>query len=374
MKLKMKLMLSAALVAGVISVQAASSGTTAAMAPGATNSGSVDPMTALFGDPVIAKGTGFQIKRSDLDQVVTSAKANAAAQGQQVPSGFDASVLNQLITIQMLLQKATPADQAAGQVEADTQYTNMLSHFSSPEAFARQLKMAGITSDELRAKAAQEATAKITLKRVLHISVTPQEIRECYTNHEANFEEPEKVHVEHILLMTMDTTTHSPLSTNTIAMKRKQIDDLLKQIKGGADFGALARQYSEDPGSKANGGELPKFGKGDMVPEFEAAAFALSPGQVSDVVTSPYGFHIIKLLDRTPAKKYGFGDPIPEANNQTPAQICESGLESDKMKEQAPAYVQNLRTQLAVEILDPTLKEQSQELIDSATNPPASAN
>ena len=80
------------------------------------------------------------------------------------------------------------------------------------------------------------------------------------------------------------------------------------------------------------------------------------------------------MLDRTPAKKYGFGDPIPEANNQTPATICESGLESDKMKEKAPAYVQGLRTELAVEILDPTLKAESQELIDSATNPPASAN
>ena len=374
MKLKIKLMLSAVLVAGVITAQAATSGATADMAPGATNGAAVDPMTALFGDPVIAKGSGFQIKRSDLDQVVTSAKANAAAQGQQVPQGFDASILNQLITIQMLLQRATDADRAAGQTEADAQYTNMLTRFSSPEAFERQLKMAGITPDELRAKAAQEATAKITLKRLLNISVTPEEIRECYTNHEANFEEPEKVHVEHILLMTIDPATRTPLTTNTVAAKRKQIDDLLKQIKGGADFATLARQYSEDPGSKANGGELPKFGRGDMVPEFEAAAFALSPGQVSDVVTTMYGFHIIKLLDKSPAKKYGFGDPIPEANNQTPADICKTGLESDKMKELAPPYVQNLRTELNVVIVDPTLKEESQELMDAATNAPAGTN
>jgi len=374
MKLKIKLMLSAVLVAGVITAQAATSGATADMAPGATNGAAVDPMTALFGDPVIAKGSGFQIKRSDLDQVVTSAKANAAAQGQQVPQGFDASILNQLITIQMLLQRATDADRAAGQTEADAQYTNMLTRFSSPEAFERQLKMAGITPEELRAKAAQEATAKAALKRLLNISVTPEEIRECYTNHEANFEEPEKVHVEHILLMTIDPATRTPLTTNTVAAKRKQIDDLLKQIKGGADFATLARQYSEDPGSKANGGELPKFGRGDMVPEFEAAAFALSPGQVSDVVTTMYGFHIIKLLDKSPAKKYGFGDPIPEANNQTPADICKTGLESDKMKELAPPYVQNLRTELNVVIVDPTLKEESQELMDAATNAPAGTN
>ena len=176
--------------------------------------------------------------------------------------------------------------------------------------------------------------------------------------------------------MTSDPSTRppTPLSTNMIAAKRKQIDDLLKQIKGGADFATLARQYSEDPGSKANGGELPKFGRGDMVPEFEAAAFALSPGQVSEVVTSPYGFHIIKLLDKSPAKKYGFGDPIPEANNQTPAIICQNGLEADKMKELAPPYVEKLRADLKVEILDPTLKEESQELMEAATNAPAATN
>src|ERR1700744_5063145 len=292
--MKLKLILSAALVAGVISSQAATSGAAASMAPASTNGPSADPMTTLFGDPVIAKGTGFTIKRSDLDQVVTSARANMAASGQQVPQGFDAGILNQLITIQMLMQKATPADRAAGQVESDKQYTNMLSHFPTPEAFDRQLKMAGITATELRAKATQEATAKITLKRELNVTVTPEQVRECYTNHEANFEEPERVHVDHILLMTIDSNTQMPLSTNTIAAKRKQIEDILKRVKAGEDFGALARQYSEDPGSKVNGGELPKFGRGDMVPEFEAAAFALSPGQISDIVTSKFGFHIIK--------------------------------------------------------------------------------
>ena len=81
--MKLKLILSAALVAGVTSALAASSGSTAAMATAATNS--VDPMTALFGDPVLAKGDGFQIKRSDVDHEATSARASAAANNQQVP-------------------------------------------------------------------------------------------------------------------------------------------------------------------------------------------------------------------------------------------------------------------------------------------------
>ena len=98
-----------------------------------------------------------------------------------------------------------------------------------------------MTADDLRRKASDEATAKITLKRELNVSVTPAEVRECYTNHEANFEEPEKVHVEHILLLTIDPSTKMPLSTNMVAEKRKQIDDLLKRAKAGEDFSARWR-------------------------------------------------------------------------------------------------------------------------------------
>ena len=369
--MKLKLILSAALVASVISAQAATSATTAAP----TNTASKpDAMTTLFGDPVIAKGRGFEIKRSDLDTVVTGAKANAAAQGQMLPPGFDISILNQLITIQLLVQKATPADRLAGVAESDSQFTNMVAHFGSPEAFARQLKMVGMTEAELRAKATQEATAKTVLKRELKIAVTPAEIRECYTNHSSSFEEPEKAHVQHILLMTMDPASRTPLPTNAVATKRKQVDDLAKRLKGGEDFAKLAKEFSEDPGSKSNGGELPKFGKGDMVAEFEAAAFSLKPGQISDVITTMFGFHIIKLLDKTAAKKFGFSEAIPMANNETPETICKRGLEAEKIKEQAPAFVLKLRTEAKVEILDANLKALEQAVLEAETNAPRAGN
>ena len=153
--MKLKLILSAALMAGVISAEAV---TQPAALPAATNS-TADAMKALFGDPVIVKGTGFEIKRSELDEIVSGAKANAAAQGQQLPPDFNLGVMNQLITIQLLLQKATAADRVAGKIEADLQYTNLLKRFPSPEAFQRQLKAVGMTVEDLRAKATQEATA-----------------------------------------------------------------------------------------------------------------------------------------------------------------------------------------------------------------------
>lgn len=350
--MKLQLILSAALVAGVISTRAATQNA-AQLAAADTNANPEVAMTALFGDPTVVKGKGFEIKRSDLDQVVSGAKANAAAQGQQWSPNYEASILNQLITIQVLLQTATPADQAAGKLEADLQYTNLLKKFSSPEAFDRQLKAVGMTVADLRAKATMEAVAKAALKRELNINISDEEAKDYYNQHPADFEQPELAHVRHILLMTIDPATRSPLTTNTVAAKRKQAEDLLKQIRGGADFATLAKQYSEDPVSKENGGELPEFSRGQMVAEFESAAFALTTNQVSDIVTSPFGYHIIKLLDKTPAKKIDYA---------TAAADIKEGLARQKIAKLAPDYVKKLRAEGQVEILDPTLKAMDAKL------------
>jgi parvulin-like peptidyl-prolyl isomerase len=350
--MKLKLILSAALVAGVISATAA---TQPVAASTVTNASPEAAMKALFGDPVVVKGKGFEIKQSDLDQILTGAKANAAAQGQNLPPEFTAAILNQLITIQALMQKSTPADRAAGAIEAEAQYTNLLKRFSSPEAFERQLKVAGMNLADLRAKATQEATAKITLKRELKINATEDEIKAFYAKHAAEFELPETVQARHILLMTTDPATRAPLGTNAVAAKKKQIEEILKQIRAGTNFATLAAQYSEDPGSKENGGELPPFPRGQMVPEFEAAAFALTNNQVSEVVTTMFGYHIIKMTEKTPAKKYGLNDTLPQIN-KTVADVCRSEVESQKIRELAPDYVKNLRKELNVEIVDPQLK------------------
>jgi parvulin-like peptidyl-prolyl isomerase len=363
--MKLKLFLSAALVAGIISAQAATENT----APVASTNSSTDAMTALFGDPVIAKGNGFEIKRSELDQVLTGAKANAAAQGQQLPPDFEIQILNQLIYIQLLQQTATDADKIAGQKDADQQFTNILKHFGSEEAFQRQLTAVGMTMEQLRAKAVQEAVAKAALRRELNITTTDAEARDYYTNHPSEFESPETVHVRHILLLTMDPTTRAPLSADQVAAKRKQIDDLLKRVKAGEDFATLATQYSEDPGSKDRGGELEPFPRGgQMAPEFEAAAFSLATNQVSDVVTTVYGFHIIKVLDRTPAKKNTLDTVIDDTTHTTVMDALKDVLTRQKIAKAAPDYVEKLRKENDVEILDPNLKALSATLEDTMTN------
>jgi len=319
---------------------------TSATPDGGTNASPTDAMTALFGDPVIAKGKGFEIKRSALDQILVGAKGQAAAANQQLPADFEARALNQLITIQLLLQTANDADRAAGQKDADLQYTNILKHFGSEEAFERQLKAVGMTMAELRAKALQEATAKAALKRELNVTVTDAEVQKLYTDRPADFEEPEKAHVQHLLLMTIDPATQAPLSADQVAAKRKQIDALLVRARSGENFSNLVAQYSEDPGSKATGGEY-NFGRGQMVPEFEAASFSMTNGQISDVVITKYGFHIIKLLGKSPAKKVELATVADDIRNY---------LVQEKISKLAPAYITKLKQDSGLVIVDADLK------------------
>ena len=334
---------------------AANAAATNAPAATATNAKPADAMAALFGDPVIVKGKGFEIKRSELDEVMTGLKSTAAARGQAIPpaqlSQIEGQLLSRLIQVQLLLQKATDADKSNGVQKAGMQMKALLERAGSQEALDRQMKVAGMTPSELRSKVIQENTAQAVLTRELNVTVTDAEAKQFYDEHPAEFEQPEMVHVRHILLMTMDPVTRAPLTADQQKAKQKQMDDLLKRIRGGADFAALAKQYSEDPGSKDNGGEMPPFPRGQMVPEFEAAAFSLTNNQVSDVVTSAFGYHIIKLLDKTPAKKLALTDKVPSSDVTiaTESRIC---LTQQKAEKLAPAYLDKLKAAADVQILD----------------------
>jgi peptidyl-prolyl cis-trans isomerase SurA len=102
---------------------------------------------------------------------------------------------------------------------------------------------------------------------------------------------PEKVEIAHIF--------RNPKTTSAARTKAKEFaESILDSLKHGADFADMAKKYSEDPGSAAHGGDLGFVKKGVFYPEFEAAAFALNPGQISDVVESPVGFHIIQLIEK----------------------------------------------------------------------------
>jgi peptidyl-prolyl cis-trans isomerase D len=163
--------------------------------------------------------------------------------------------------------------------------------FKIPEK--RKIKFLLIDVDALRAK----------------VVVPEADIRRAYDDNIDQYSTPEQIRASHILLKTEGKDD---------ATVKAKIDDILKQAKAGADFGELAKKYSEDDSNAKNGGDLDYFGRGKMVPEFDAVAFTLQPGQISDVVKTQFGYHIIKLTD----KKTGTTRPFAELRQQLADQLA----------------------------------------------------
>ena len=128
-----------------------------------------------------------------------------------------------------------------------------------------------------------------------NVHITDDQLKEQYQQNIAQYQVPNRVHVQHILLTSVGKTDAE------IEEIRKKAEDILKQAKKGANFADLAKKYSEDPGSKDKGGDLGFIVQGQTVPEFEKTAFGLDKGQISDLVKTQYGFHIIKVLEKESA-------------------------------------------------------------------------
>jgi len=133
------------------------------------------------------------------------------------------------------------------------------------------------------------------------VQITHDELQAYYNQHRDQYRVAEQAKVSHILIKTPLPGPDGKVDEKGVAEAQRRAEDLLKQLKGGAKFEDLAKKYSEDPGSAKEGGSLGWIGKGRTVPEFEKAAFSLPKGQISDLVKSSYGFHIIRVDDRQDA-------------------------------------------------------------------------
>jgi len=133
------------------------------------------------------------------------------------------------------------------------------------------------------------------------VHISPDELRSYYDQHRDQYRTPEQVKVSHILIKTPLPGADGKVDDKGVAEAQHRAEDLLKQLKSGAKFEDLAKKYSEDPGSAKQDGSLGWIGKGQTVPEFEKVAFSLPKGQVSDLVKSSYGFHIIRVDDKQDA-------------------------------------------------------------------------
>lgn len=341
---------SAALILGALGGPGASAARAAE-----ANTRPADKIKELFGDAVVVRGKGWEIKRSELDTALISVKAMAAGRNQSIPpervNAFERQVLDDLIALQLLLGKATEADKTKGKEQFAKSFQKFktdakLTDAEFDEKLNPQLRVQGLSREQWEKKRVDQATVGIVLEREMKVSVSDDDVKKFYDENPAKFEEPEMVRASHILLSTRDQGTGVELTSDKKEAKRKLAGDLLKRARAGEDFAQLAKEYSEDPGSKDKGGEY-KFPRGQMVPEFESAAFSLGTNQISDIVTTQFGYHIIKLSEKLPARKVELAKVTDE---------LKEGLKQQEIQKQLPDFIAKLKKEANVEILDEKLK------------------
>ena len=213
-----------------------------------------------------------------------------------------------LIKPEDLEAKITPTD-----AEIKAAYEKNKSKYQVPER--RSVRYAILDINQLRST----------------IQIPEDVLKKQYQDSIQQYEVPSQVHVQHILFKTVGQTDALVEET------KKKAEDVLKQAKKGAKFDELAKKYSEDPGSKDKGGDLGWIRQGQTVPEFEKTAFSLAPGQISDLVKTQYGFHIIKVLEKQNAHTKSFEEV--KDSIRTPLLLTEADKQANNTADQLSAAI-----------------------------------
>lgn len=208
----------------------------------------------------------------------------------------------------------------------------------SQEALVAALAGQGLSFDQYRAQL-QEQIEKLKLVSMevrAKVQVGETEIREYYTANRAKYTEEESFRARHIFFKIGAKATPEEIQRTTATAL-----SVLADARGGKDFAELAKKFSEDPAARKDGGDLGSFKKGDMQPELEKAILSLKVGEVSDLVTTPIGLHIIKLESRAPGATKPFESVKAE---------IEETIYRKKSEERFSQWAKELRTKASVEI------------------------
>lgn len=291
-----------------------------ATAPAAASRRNMTPVWMMI-SAVLLIGLVFVTLKPPLDkgkEVVASVNGTDITRDKLYDAMLEAggtNTINSLIMYEVIDQEAKKANVTVSEADIDKEVDNIKKSSGGDEGFNQMLAQYNLTVEALR----KEMIPQVQLTKLLtpKVNVTDQEIKDFYEANKASMSTPEQVRASHILVKT-----------------KEEADAIEKELKGGADFAALAKEKSTDTGSKVNGGDLNFFGKGQMVPEFEEAAFKMKVGEVSEPVKSQFGYHIIKLTDKKEAVNPTLDDKKVEIKEQ---------LTKQKISEMSNEYIQGLR-------------------------------
>ena len=295
----------------------------------------------LRDDDVVARVNGTTIYRKDVKDIVQGilVMQDTEPDAATVTKLAD-EALDSLIALELLYQESQARSIQVSDADVDAEIKRTKSQFPDAQSFQTAMKARGMTESDLR----RDTRKTMAVNRFLEgnvwkdLTVSPAQVKSFYDSNKEDFQHAAQIRVSHILIRV-------PEAANTAdrAAAKQRATALLDQLKAGADFAALAHKQSEDPATAPEGGDLGYIAKGEMDGAFEKAAFALSPGQLSDVVSTPYGLHIIKVTDRRGA---GY-TPLPEVDERIRSVL----IKFERQKRQAD-FVAELRKKAKVEVLD----------------------
>jgi peptidyl-prolyl cis-trans isomerase C len=283
------------------------------------------PLVLTAADPnAVATVNGVAIAKKDLELQKMWLTENLKRMGREVKDAdkpmVEQQALDSLIEMELLSQEAKKLGVTVKPEEVAQKYEQFKKNFPKPEDFAQFLKNMDMTEEKLRKDTERELVVNAVMEKWFAAlpAVTDADLEKYYNDNPAQFQQKERVKASHILVKVDEKAT-----AEEKAAAKKKIEDIQAKLKAGGDFAALAKEYSDCP-SKDRGGDLGFFGKGQMVPEFETAAFALKPGELSGIVETKFGYHLIKGAEHQQAGV----TPLPEVKDRLKA-----FLENQKKRE-----------------------------------------
>lgn len=292
-------------------------------------------------DNSVARVNGIEISQVDLERKFNLIKERYASMGVPLDdtklNEFKDNILKSLIEQEVLYQESIAQGIKIDPEEIKAELDNFKKQFETEAAFKKQIAEMNYSEDAITSQIKQSKIIQMFIeeKVMSTVSISDEETRAYFDSHPDEFKMPERVRASHILVKIDPKASEA-----SKAELLKKMEGIKSKLDNGEDFAKLAGENSDCP-SSAKGGDLGFFARGQMVKSFEETAFALKPGEVSGVVETQFGYHIIKSQEKEMATTLAYDDIKEKLIGK---------LEEDKFKKMFPAYIESLKTKYKIEI------------------------
>ena len=298
--------------------------------------------TSLCAPPegTLALVNDVPVTKDQLDMELKRVEKQARMKGNPIaPSDrkqIKKELLETLINRELLYQESLKKGYVVQPIELDSEFQSIKARFADQQGFKQALSDMNISEADFKEQVKKGLSIQKLLETEIYakLVVTDAESRSFYDNNPHFFQKPEQIRASHILVKVADEDDEEKK-----ASARKKIEEVLEKVEAGEDFERLARTYSEGP-SRTQGGDLGYFDRRKMVKPFSDAAFRLQPGEVSPIVKTRFGYHIIKVVDRKPETKLAY--------DEIKSRLVES-LKKKKMQDAIAVYINEVKSNASIE-------------------------